>query len=69
MKTKAWTRGHYTAVLTCPTGSKGRETTIVEATNKTDAGFKAIRKLKRAIGAKAAKDYTLWSITYIHTTF
>lgn len=46
-----------------------RETTIVQGTDKTDAGHRAIRKVKRAIGADRAKHYDLWSVKHLRTTF
>lgn len=46
-----------------------RETTIVQGTDKTDASHRAIRKVKRAIGADAARHYDLWSVKLIATTF
>ncbi len=50
-------------------GTAEHETTIVQGTDKSDAGHRAIRKMRKAIGAERARYYDLWSTKLIATTF
>lgn len=63
---------YYQCSFTCPERGNvrgERELTIVQGTDKTDAGHRAIRKMKRAIGKDRARHYDLWSVNLIATTF
>lgn len=50
-------------------GKKVIETTIVRGIDKTDAGFRAMRKMRRTVGLECARFWDLWSTKEIETTF